>query len=269
MTYSKVVSGDQSRNFVYENIQLAVDTQLVGKRQNLVKQFEQEKKVSKNTITLKYDPTHEVDRVLNGKKKDFYPKYLNEGKWETGLGDRKTWKPYGCETILNFHGEFPLWHEGEKATAYAINKGLPSISVVGSGAEDETIIRNAIRILQAMESGGAIYIIDNDEAAIRKARAIQKIAKKEDFLVLALPIKAIFPKAEKGDDIVEYLKANPNHTTTDIKNDIEVVIEEYFDSLIKDYENCDKEAEKPINQGKVVKFPRQIDTKTALGVCRT
>ena len=254
------------QEFAVEDIQLAVAPELIGSNQSLIDSYEIEKSQPRHTMTLSYGNNHKVDRVWNGKKKDFYPKHLKDDQWENGLGARSKWFPYLHKNLSLAKGKWILSHEGEKATIYATNKGLISTCVVGSGASCETIVSKAISHCSFLDIQGIIYLADNDEQGMKKARFFQQQAKKLGFPCLVLPLKAIYPEAEKGDDFVEYFKANPNHSTKDIVNDIEIAIDDYQDSLVKDYENCDQEPERLVksNNSRVINFPHQIDTQGAL-----
>ena len=236
------------QEFALDRLEVAVESSLIDSRSDLINQYKSEKQKKKNTITLEYSNTHKVDRVWNGQKKDFYPKYLDNGKWENGLGVRSVWYPYQHKNLSLAKGKWIVFHEGEKACDFATNKGLINTSVVGSGASCETIVGKAIGLCSILGIQGIIYLADNDAQGLKKAKFVQQQAKKVDYPCLVLPIAAIYPEAEKGDDFVEYLQANPEHEATDLKNDLEIAIDNLKDSLIADYENCDQEPAKPSAQ---------------------
>ena len=83
----------------------------------------------------------------------------------------------------------------------------------------------------------------------KKAKAFQKIALKEKFPLIILPIDFILPQAQKGDDFVEYLEANPDKSTEQIIQEIESKIKAFSTPLIAEYFTCE-ENKKTISIGK-------------------
>ena len=207
---------------------------------SLIYQYDQEKSKPKNTIILEYDSTHKVDRVWNGIKKDFYPKYRTNGKWNNGLGDRSEWMPYKYELFTFAPNQWIIVNEGEKATDYALTKGLISTCIVGSAFQDETVINNLIN--EAKDNGikGFIYICDNDDQGLKKAKYIQKYCFDTNFPCFIIPIKLLFKEAEVKDDIADWIIKYPSMTGLSIANEIYAIIDALNEQLIDDYFSHEK-----------------------------
>lgn len=221
---------------IFENVSLAFNPLLAEETRNLINAYETEKSTQNHTITITYSPETAVDRVWNGETKNFYPKHRNseEDSWTKKVGDINNWLPYRYSDVQYCQNKIALIHEGEKATDYARFNGLISFCFLGAKCQDEQFLENNLLELKK-HLAGAIYIVDNDDAGMKKAHSVQKIARKINFPVLVLPIKTIYPQASKGDDIVEFFQENSDLSPQILKADIEDAVESYLTALIKDY----------------------------------
>lgn len=202
--------------------------------QDVITKYEIEKDKDYSEMFIYYSENHRVRRMWKKPKKHFPPYHRINKNWVKGVG-KETWMPYNYQHMHLAENKFILWHEGEKACDYAMTKGILSTTLMGAKVKDEKFITQAITLFQGIGIKGAIYLIDHDDTGIRKSKYIQNVAKKLDFPVFCLPIEAILPKANKGDDFVEYLKSNPKQSTNQIKNEIEDIVSNFSDSLIKDF----------------------------------
>lgn len=207
----------------------------VDSHHSIILKYEEEKSKSINEIILNYSNEHIVSRIWNKfkKKKFCYPKHLTNNKWEKGLGDRSLWMPYQNRYLIEGQNKWILWHEGEKATDYAINQKLLSTCIVGAGFKDKTIITNALNLISGIGIEGIIYIGDHDDQGLKKGKYIQEYAFKLGIPFLILPIKEIFPTAQKGDDIVELIQTNID--TKSLKSLIESSIDDIKDLVVNHY----------------------------------
>ena len=218
-----------------QNIQLAYENNsLIDDK--LIKQYQEEKSKNYSKIDLEYAPDKKVVRLWqkSENKKVCYPNHLVNDKWINNTGE-EVWLPYRHIRIRLAENQWMLIHEGEKATDFALFKGIISTCVLGAKAYDEEYLLGAINLLQALDIQGAIYIADEDGAGLKKAKAFQEIAYKNDFTLLILPINFILPSAQKGDDFVEYLQANQNKSTEQIVLDIESKVKCFSHALTADF----------------------------------
>ena len=220
----------------------------------LIHKYQQEKSQNYSKIELHYGTTNKVNRIWNKKekKKACYPSHYDnkQRQWVNGCGEDNIWLPYHQELLNDkVKDKWVIIHEGEKATDFALHKGIISTCVLGAKASNEQILRGAITIFDIVEAQGAIYIADNDAMGNKKAKAFQKIAFKEKFPLIILPIDFILPQAQKGDDFVEYLQANPDKSTEQIIQEIESKIKAFSTPLIAEYFTCE-ENKKTISIGK-------------------
>lgn len=218
-----------AKNDDFKAIKLAYHVDLINSCNGLITEYENEKNNDSYRIELIYDRDHKVSRVKKNGKKSFYCSQ----KGKKGLGDRSLWQPYHHLDLIHAKGLWILWHEGEKAADYAINIGLISICIVGSGFKCSIIISNALHAISAFDIEGIIYLADNDDQGMKKAGYIKEIVDKQyaDLPFLIIPVKAIFPEAKKGDDFVEFYESFTQEEKTD-NNYVVAVIEE----AIKDYQ---------------------------------
>ena len=210
----------------------------------LVNQYRIEKSKNYSKIEINYGSLHKVTRIWNKKEKNksCYPSHYNHEtkQWENSVGDEKDWFPYQTYFFSEADEKWIVIHEGEKATDFALNRGIISTCVLGAKAQSEIILQNAIDYFRTTYIFGAIYIADNDDAGQKKAKAFQQIAFKNKFPLLILPIDFIYPEAKKGDDFVEYLEANQNKSSAEIAQDIQNKVIKFINPLVADYLSCDQ-----------------------------
>ena len=219
-------------------IKLAYHADLINSCNGLINEYKNERNNDSYRIELIYDRDHKVSRVKKNGKKSFY---CNQ-KGKKGLGDRSFWQPYHHLDLIHAKGLWILWHEGEKASDYAINIGLISICIVGSGFKCPIIIGNALKAISEAGIAGIIYLADNDETGIKKANYIKKIADKNypELPFIIVPIKKVFGEAKKGDDFVEFYESLTDAEKAE-KGYVKMILEEEINLYLRDLSNSDNQ----------------------------
>ncbi len=217
-----------------------------------------EKTKSTSTIETYYTPLEKTTRIWNGKteEKIVFPKHLNHrsNTWENGIGG-STWMPYQNKLFSEATNKWCLIHEGEKSADFALSKGIVSTCLVGAKAKDYNFIAQAIELMKLVSMKGAIYLADEDEAGLSKAKFFQEVAYQENFLVLILPVNFFYPEAKRNDDFADFVINNPNLSTEEIINNIEDKIKKFGSALATDYLSC-----KPIEKSEEEKQAEVLET---------
>ncbi len=219
-------------------IKLAYHTNLINSCNGFITEYENEKNNDSYRIEIIYDRDHKVSRIKKNGKKSFYCSQ----KGKKGLGDRSLWQPYHHLDLIHAKGLWILWHEGEKASDYAINIGLISICIVGSGFKCPIIIGNVLKAISEAGIAGIIYLADNDDQGIKKANYIKEKADKDypNLPFFIVPIKEVFGEAKKGDDFVEFWQSFTEQEKTE-KGYIKMILEEEINCYLSDFSNADNQ----------------------------
>jgi DNA primase len=157
--------------------------------------------------------------------KHIIPHHIDDsGETQNNKGDLP-WGFYGqSDAVTHGKGKFVLMVEGEKCADVIRQIGLVAVSRMGADKKPEAIKRN-FQALSDAGVEGVIFISDNDEPGEKECETFSELATDTGLKTLTLKTLDLYPEAQKGDDVVDWVIADHELSHTDFIKNIELAID--------------------------------------------